>query len=185
MAMTKVELKRIISDCVALEFEDIPCNEAEIEYEFSEEFLRKMDKLIEQQKKPYWKYTNTVAKRVAVVSVVCLLLFATACGYKEFREPIIQQFDKLEGIMRHYFVDGDTPMEIQNEYYLTMLPEEFELVLELGNSRWHMVAYQDENGNRIEFSQYASDGMDLIYKGCTDVEAVIEMIETMEFETKK
>lgn len=223
MAMTRAQLNQAFREVASMEFADIPWDEAAISFSFSDKFLQKMEKLIARQKKPYWEYVNTVKKRVAIVAVVCLSLFVTACSNEEFREPIIRQMEKLEGMMRHYFIEGDARIEIENKYYLTTVPDEFELVLELGDSGWHMVRYQDKEGNCIEFSQYASDGlnynvedemineysieiresevlifeysdsiraiwtedgygMGLIYKGCTEVNVIIEMIESMRFD---
>lgn len=221
MGMTRTQLNQAFREVATMEFVDIPCEEAQIEFHFSEQFNKKMEKLIVRQKKPYWEYVNTAKKRVAIVAIVFLSVLATACSNKEFREPIIRKIEQLEGIMRHYFIDGDLRNEIENVYHLTMIPEGFHIVLEYGNSSWHMVRYQDEKGNQIEISQYATGelnynvkdemikensvkirdaevmifeysdemqaiwtedgyGMGLIYKGCTDVDVIIKLIETME-----
>ena len=221
MAMTRAQLNQAFREVATMEFVDIPCEEMHIEFSFSEQFIMKMEKLIARQRKPYWEYVNTAAKRVAIVAIAFLSVFITACSNDEFREPIIQKMEQLEGTIRHYFIEGDVKNDIINKYYLKLIPNNFKLVLELGNSTWHMVRYQNEDGNQIEFSQYATEelnynvendyvneysveirevevlifeyadyiraiwtedgyGMGLIYKGCTDVDVIIEMIETME-----
>lgn len=106
MAMTRVELNQVFREVTSLEFVGVPYIEETIEFEFSDDFQKKMDKLIARQKKVYWEYVNTAKKRVAIVAIVCLSLFVTACTNPEFREPIIRQMENLEGIMRHYFVEG-------------------------------------------------------------------------------
>lgn len=220
MSMTRVELKRAFREATALEFSDVPRNDAMIEFYFSDEFIQKMQKLIISQKKCYWTYMNTVKKRVAIIIVICLSLFVTACSNKAFREPIIQKMEQLEGVIRHYFIDGDVRNEIKDKYYIEMEQEEFNKISEIGDSRWHMVKYEDGVGNSIEFSQYAVDsleynvndqtvneysikvrecevlifeysdfiravwiedgyGMGLRYNGCTDVNVIIEIIETI------
>lgn len=159
MTMTRAQLNQAFREVAAMEFVDIPCEEMHIDFSFSEQFVKKMEKLIARQRKPYWEYVNTAGKRVAIVAIVFLSLFITACSNEEFREPIIRKMEQLEGIMRHYFIDGEVRNEIENIYHLTMVPEDFSIVFEYGNSAWHMVRYLDEKENQIEISQYATGGL--------------------------
>ena len=157
MAMTRVELNQVFREVTSLEFVGVPYTEETIEFEFSDDFQKKMDKLIARQKKVYWEYVNTAKKRVAIVAIVCLSLFVTACTNPEFREPIIRQMENLEGIMRHYFVEGSMKQKIEGVYRLSKIPDGYQIVFEYGDSRWNMVRYQDDEGHKIELSQYASD----------------------------
>ena len=157
MAMTRVELNQAFREAVSLEFVDTPCVENSIEFDFSIEFQHKMDKLIARQKKVYWEYVNTAKKRVAIVAIICLSAFITACANPEFREPIIRQMENLEGTMRQYFVEGNMKEMIERVYILSNTPDGYQVVFEYGNSMWNMVRYQDDEGNKIELSQYASD----------------------------
>ena len=157
MAMTRVELNQAFREAVSLEFVDTPCAENSIEFDFSIEFQHKMDKLIARQKKVYWEYVNTAKKRVAIVAIICLSAFITACANPEFREPIIRQMENLEGTMRQYFVEGNMKEMIERVYILSNTPDGYQVVFEYGNSMWNMVRYQDDEGNKIELSQYASD----------------------------
>lgn len=219
--MTRAQLNQAFREVASMEFVDIPCEETYIDFSFSEQFVKRMEKLISRQRKPYWEYVNTAVKRVAIVAIAFLSVLITACSNDEFREPIIRRMEQLEGTIRHYFIEGDVKNDIINKYFLKLIPNDFKLVLELGNSTWHMVRYQNKDGNQIEFEQYATEelnynvendyvneysveirevevlifeytdyiraiwtedgyGMGLIYKGCTDVDVIIEMIETME-----
>ena len=155
--MTRAELNQVFREAVALEFVDTPCVENSIEFDFSIEFQQKMDKLIARQKKVYWEYVNTAKKRVAIVAIICLSAFITACTNPEFREPIIRQMEELEGTMRQYFVEGNMKEMIERVYILSNIPDGYQVVFEYGNSMWNMVRYQDDEGNKIELSQYASD----------------------------
>lgn len=178
------------AEAVALEFVDTPCVENSIEFDFSIEFQQKMDKLIARQKKVYWEYVNTAKKRVAIVAIICLSAFITACANPEFREPIIRQMEKLEGTMRHYFVEGSMKQKIEGVYRLSKIPDGYQIVFEYGDSRWNMVRYQDDEGHKIELSQYASDQHnynvkdEVVNEYCVkirnaDVEILIEMIEKL------
>ena len=46
MAMTRVQLNQAFREVAAMEFVDIPCEEAQIAFRFSESFRKKMEKLI-------------------------------------------------------------------------------------------------------------------------------------------
>ena len=49
-----------------LEFSHIP-KDGDINYTFSEEYIRNKEKLIKKLGHSYWKFINTVAKKAAVI----------------------------------------------------------------------------------------------------------------------
>ncbi|HOB36923.1 MAG TPA: hypothetical protein PKX71_04540 [Candidatus Avimonas sp.] len=52
-------------------------------------FENKMRKLIQNQKRSYWKYINTATKRVAVIMLAIVITFASAMSVKAIREPVV------------------------------------------------------------------------------------------------
>ena len=184
MSMTRAELNQAFREAVSLEFVGIPYVEETIEFDFSNDFQKRMEKLIARQKKVYWEYVNTAKKRVAIVAIVCLSSFITACTNPEFREPIIHQMEKLEGFIRHYFIEGSMMQEIEDLYSLSNIPDEYETIFEYGNSKWHMVRYQDEEGHQIELSQHASDQLNYNVKDevVNEYQVKIRNIEVTIFE---
>ena len=77
MSICKDQFINALGDVVSKEFKDIPYNEGDIEYSFSRKFNLKMQKLIKNQKKSYWKLVNTASKRVAIV---CIAIISLLCG---------------------------------------------------------------------------------------------------------
>ena len=71
--MAENKLKTALREVVSAEFAEIPGNEREINHSFSDDFLRRMDKLKHAQRSRFWRMTNTVPKRVAAVSSSGLL----------------------------------------------------------------------------------------------------------------
>lgn len=90
MAMTKVELNQVFRESVSMEFADIPSNEEQISFPFSDNFLQKMSKLIALQKTLYWNCVNTATKRVAIVAFFLLSITATVFSNEEVRASILQ-----------------------------------------------------------------------------------------------
>lgn len=78
MPKNKKEFDKAFREVVSTEFADIPENEGDIDYEFSEQFNAKMQRLIKEQKQPWYIFTNTVTKRVAIAAaLVCVIILAT------------------------------------------------------------------------------------------------------------
>lgn len=90
MGMTRSELNHAFREVASMEFADIPCDEAQIQINFSDKFTQKMEKLIARQKKPYWKYVNTAKKRVAIVAILLLSIAVTAFSKEEVRASMLQ-----------------------------------------------------------------------------------------------
>lgn len=92
-------------DLYCIEFcKTLPTNEELSDITFSEEFERKMQKLIDRQKKFYYYWFNTVGKRVAAIILVILLSFATITfSVRALREPVIrfivETYEKFSSII--------------------------------------------------------------------------------------
>jgi hypothetical protein len=56
----------------------IPTDESSIDFTFSEKFIKRMNKLIRAQRKSYYKFINTAAKRAAVIFAAIII----KCSYK-------------------------------------------------------------------------------------------------------
>ena len=90
MAMTKVELNQVFRESVSMEFADIPSNEEQISFPFSDNFLQKMSKLIALQKTLYWNCVNTATKRVAIVAILFLTIASVVFSNEEARASMLQ-----------------------------------------------------------------------------------------------
>lgn len=64
-----------------------------VDFEFSEAFETKMQKILNQARKPYYYLINTVGKRVAVIAIVFLIaLTTTVFSVEALRKPVIEFF---------------------------------------------------------------------------------------------
>lgn len=161
MAMTREELNRAFREVAAMEFVDVPL-EDEISLSFSSKFINKMNKLIMNQKKSFWKYVNTAKKRVAIVAIALLSLFMAVLGNEEVRASMLQWCKEVYEEYTHYFFEGEMTKEITHKYQLMMVPEGFEVVQEIDEKECRIITYQNENGERIIFEQWATEGHDYI-----------------------
>jgi len=159
MAISKTEFKNAFREVVSMEYEEIPADENSIDYCFSERFEKKMEKLIQSQKKAHWHYVNTAGKRVAVAALICLMLFTTACGIKPVREGMISFFTKVFDTFVQYFFEGDTSEVIVYEYQIKKLPEGF---IQTGCFRTDLgitTVYENQEGSKIELDQSATQNI--------------------------
>jgi len=96
---------------------------------FSPQYEKKMAHLIKRQKRPYWKYVNTVGKRIAVIALAFLMLFGLSMTIKAVREPVISFIENVFEKFSELFVNKseikNAPDKIEEVYTLTDLPEGF------------------------------------------------------------
>lgn len=163
MSMTRAELNQAFREAIILEFVDVPKADAVIDFSFSNIFERKMGKLITRQKKNYWKYINTAKKRVAVAVVMILSAFMLALGKDEVRAFMFQWCADIYDTHIHYYFEGDTTKVIEHEYYLTMVPDGFEVVREQTFEGMRRVEYKNDVGEHIIFAQYSTDGYSYMF----------------------
>lgn len=156
MAISRDEFNTAFRQVASAEFAHVPANEKSIDYIFSPDFERRMERLIHRQKKPYYRFVNTAAKRVAVIFLLCAVLLASACSVKAIREPIIEFVTEIYEAFTRIFWEGDTTGVIQQEYVITALPEGFYQTDELKSEIFNQYTYENGRGNFIEFSQFAT-----------------------------
>lgn len=153
MPISKSEFKEIFREVISSEFLHIPKNEDEIDFEFSERFNKRMTKLINSQKKAYYKLINTAAKRVAIIFVLILTMFTAAFSVKAIREPIIKFVKQIYETFIHYSVEGETVDKITEEYSLTYVPEGFNKTNVLRDDNFVITTYENATDEIIMFSQ--------------------------------
>jgi hypothetical protein len=138
-------------------------NELEESVSFSEEFYKKMNRLIRIRKRPYYVFIKTTGTKVASILLIILItLSATVFSVKAFRDPVIkfivETFEKFSRIT--FQREGDykniAPEDI-NFYKLTYLPEGFEIVITQDGDRSMLREYAKED-DIITFSQSVASG---------------------------
>lgn len=175
--MTNSELKNAFREAASYEFKDIPQNESEIEFNFSDLFLRKMENLISSERKKIWHLTNTSLKRVVTLIAVISLLFISAMSVSAIREPIVNFFTEIYETFTQYFFDGDTTEQIIEEYKINLIPEEFEQISMDRSSTGIITKYEaPKNKEMLILSQTITEDTVLLLdaeKGDTIVTSVL------------
>ena len=125
MAMTREECNCAFTEVVSIEFSDVPAQESEIDFTFSEDFLRKMDNLIALQQDGIWRLLNVARRHVAMIAIIVLGTMVTACGINQ----VIMNLNKIvREDIREEFYAKVTAMEIVDEYQINKVSEGFEKI---------------------------------------------------------
>ena len=123
---------------------------------FSPQYEKKMARLIKRQKRPYWKFTNTVGKRIAIIALAFLMLFGLSMTVEAVREPVISfienVFEKFSELFVNKSETQNAPDIIEEVYTLSGLPDEYEEVLFYNTEILVKTVWSDEK-NEISFSQ--------------------------------
>lgn len=152
----RLEFDNAVREVIAMEFTDIPRNEDEIDLAFSPKFEAKMEKLIAKEKNSFWRITNTRRKRLAVILVVIMVLFTTACSIDAIRESIVNFIMEVTDAFYDFIYNGEVIETISYEYQLVPVPDGFvEVTVERTDSTV-IRTYIDGSGNQIVLSQNIS-----------------------------
>lgn len=123
---------------------------------FSPQYEKKMAHLIKRQKRPYWKFVNTVGKKIAVIAIAFMMLFGLSMSIKAIRDPVISFIENVFEKFSELFVDKsetqNAPDKIEEVYTLSGLPDEYEEVL-FYNTEILVKTVWSEGKNEISFSQ--------------------------------
>lgn len=153
-------LKNALTTVVSSEFADVPEDDALINIQPSLKFQKKMAKLIKQEKRVVWHYTNTTYKRVIILVAVLLMMFTTACSVSAIREPIVKFFTEAYESFTRYFFEGDTIGTITNVYEIKEVPDGFELEQFDANDSTVYTVYVNGLNKKIILTQSITDGGD-------------------------
>ena len=131
------------------------------EIHYSEKYERYMARLLRAQKRPWWQYTNTVGKKVAVIALVILLTFGASMSVSAVRKPVVEFIVNVyERFVEIFFGEEDiagAPCEMDTIYTLGKVPEGYELVERKLQKTSVGFVWKDDKGNSIKFSQSIFD----------------------------
>ena len=127
---------------------------------FSEKHNKKMAKLIKRQRKPYFKLICTTGRRVACIIVAIVAIAASTLSVKAVREAIFNFITRIFSDHTVVTVESGTaegyPETIEEEYYISELPEGFERV-DYSKIDTSVVSFYFNNDDYIVFSQYTKE----------------------------
>lgn len=164
------------------------------EHEFSENFQKRMKKLIRSQKKPYYFMINTVGKRVASFIIVLVLAFTTTVlSVKSLRESvwnfIVEVYEKWS-ILRIVDENNSTGDDEVPQLVVSMptyIPKGFLLIHESSDNISGMFTYKNYDGYTILYCQcWADSGLQMMIdtEGVETENIKIGTIDGMYFENK-
>ena len=154
--MSREEFKAAFREVISSEFAQIPTDEDSIDFTFSEKFIKRMDKLIRAQKKSYYKFINTVGKRVAVIFAAIITLFTASLSVKAIREPVVRFIKQVYETFIHYTFEGDIQPKIKKEFFIKTLPDGFIQHDKIESDLAITTIYVNDN-NTIKFTQQSTN----------------------------
>ncbi len=129
----------------------------ENEVKYSEKYLKYIDRLTKQTKSPFYKYFNTIGKRVAGFAAAMLIAFSCSMTVKAIREPVVEFFANIyEKFVEIFFEEDDiakAPDTIETVYTLGYVPEGYELIEQKIANSGVDFTWQNSKGEIICFSQ--------------------------------
>lgn len=157
--MTRSEFNMAFSTVIAEEFADVP-DESEIEVEFSDEFNRKMQELIDsiganngQKPKNDCKSRLNIKGLIALAATLALLL-AGLMSVNATGDSIVNFIVKTYEDFKEILFAGDGAAEIDHVYAFTEVPEGFTETERVLNDDMSFMRYENnETGAVIELSQ--------------------------------
>ncbi len=185
MSISREEFNLAFREAFSTEFSHIPYNEDEIDITLSDRFIRRMDKLISAQKKPYYKLVSTAAKRAAIILVALLAVFTAACSVKSIREPILKFVKEIFETVTHYSVEGDTVDTIKQACAPTYLPEGFAESSRVETDSIIKIDYTNSFGEIIEFKQTITNNSAGYFVDNESKNSSIEIINDISIEFKE
>lgn len=154
MAITKDEFFDVLRMYAAKEFEDVPTDDSEIDFEFSDEFNRKMEKLLKRVRYDSTHVVSWATKKIIVIAAALTLAIAGMMSVSAIREPIVEIIMEIYDGFVDLFFEGDTTNKITYQYSLSEVPEGFEETQSIFNEGMNVIQYQNpENNSIINFTQ--------------------------------
>lgn len=154
--MSREEFKAAFREVVSSEFAHIPTDESSIDFTFSEKFIKRMDKLIQAQRKSYYKFINTAAKRAAVIFAAIITLFTASLSVKAIREPVVKFIKQVYETFIHYTFEGEIQPKIKKEFFIKTLPDGFIQHDKIESDLAITTIYVNDN-NTIKFTQQSTN----------------------------
>lgn len=158
-------LKSAIESTILLEYDEIYESAEDKDIQFSEDFEKKMDRLIRRRRRPYYSLINTFGKRVAcIVLAFITVMFTTVMSVEALRTPflgfITGIFSDHSEIKAYTESDDVYPDRIIDKYDITFDMSGFEKVVISDDDISRFIKYTN-GGITVDFSQDIVNGYSL------------------------
>jgi len=153
------KLKQALEIYIEHKLSSLPSlQELENFHTFSPEFEKKMNNLIRNYKKPYYKLINSVGKRVAVLVFTLLIaISATVFSVEALRNNVfdflINIYNDFVSIFYDKTPEDNKDQRIDQIYAPQYIPEGFEIIFKEVQNGAVLHIYSDSNENRIILEQ--------------------------------
>ncbi len=130
-------------------------NLEEIDYNFSEKYIKSKEKLIKKLGHSYWKYVNTVAKKAAVIIVALIIAFSSLMTVDAFREKVINFVYEAYSTFTEILSNTTKPSSnIKVRYKIKSIPDQYHKNLFNEDSAKRVLSYWiDETEKYIMLTQ--------------------------------
>ena len=157
MAMTKEEVFEVFRYYASKEFEDIPENESEIDCEFSDEFNKKMDKLLKRVSYDRAHIVSWTGKKILLIAAIIILMLSGIMSVGAIRGPVVELIYNIYEGFTEIFFDGDTTDKITYRYSFSEVPEGFVETQRISDDSINIVRYENkQTGDIIRLSQHTT-----------------------------
>jgi hypothetical protein len=120
-------------------------------------YIKRMERLIQWQKRSCWKYVNSIGKRIAMIAVAIALTFGLSMSVSAVRKPVVEFFVNMYEKFVEFFYDDDVsakaPSTIETVYTLGYVPEGYELESCSIEKLVTGFVWTNDAGEQIVFSQ--------------------------------
>ncbi len=139
-----------------IEFSGVP-KEEEIEHNFSDKYLKNKEKLLNKLSRSYWKYVNTIAKKVAVIIISFIIAFSSLMTVDAFRKSVIDFvitiFDSFSKVEQNFKVEET----IYSYYSTNRLPSGYRKCISHRSKAVYFQVWNNSNNEQISLNQVPAD----------------------------
>lgn len=141
-----------------LEFSSIP-DAKEIEYTFSDEYIKTKNKLLNKLDLSYWKYVNTITKKIAAIIIALIVSFTSLMTVEAFRGKIINFLYEIYDTFTELSSNKEQAINIEKYYCIKAIPKNFMLSSTNQYSRIMSTYWVNNNQNYIMLTQTDSSNV--------------------------
>ena len=162
--MSESKLAKALKEVAYKEADELLIEYDVCDYTFPDEFYKKMDKLINRRRKPYFRMINTVGKKVACIAIVFFIASATT----------VMSVDALRNAVFNFFInvfsthsdiktvdDDQHPDTIEDIYEITYDLSDFSVYDEFYDDVSRYTMYLKDNTECVSYNQYTKATFDI------------------------